>query len=403
MNPLKFRLLPVFLTLLVGLLVLLTPATPISGRPDPSSLPQNEPAVVINEILAHTDAPSVDAVEFYNVGIAPVDLSGWWITDDAARPQNEWVQLPAGATIFGNGLYVLADTEDNWPFGLSEAGDAVYLFRPNPSGGAPVLVDAASFGASPKNVSFIRYVDAVNIARFPLQEGAPTLGFPNCGVLISAVQLEELMIDPADGGEYIVVANVGANPAPLYDPNHPTNPWKLVGQKNNGKDNDMYLFPSALTLAPGERIIVSEVAPDEFRRTHNIPAAVRIFGPLESGLSNTGERVALAAPLEPELDGSINFVFVDEVAYSSLPPWPSVAENGLALVRIDPTRFANNVANWQAAPALQTITAGHIAIISNPDAANMTLRDAAPASVAGVLADANIYLPLINSYRCPFQ
>ena len=404
MSLFRYRLLPTFLATLTGLLVLLAPATPIRGREDSPSLPQSGATVVINEILAHTDAPNVDAVEFYNVSTAPIDLSGWWMTDDDARPQSDWVRFPEGAIIFGNGLYVLADAEGDWPFGLSEAGDAIYLFRPDPVSGAPVLVDATLFGASPRNVSFIRYVDAVNITRFALQEGAPTIGYPNCGVRISPVQLEELMVDPADGGsEYVVIANVGAIPAPLYDPEHPTNPWKLVGQRSNGKDSDMYIFPPALMLAPGERIIVSEVAPDLFRQAHNIPDTVRIFGPLESGLSNPGERVALAVPLDPELDGTVNFVFVDEVAYSYLPPWPSVAENGLALVRIDPTRYANDVANWRAAPALQTLTTGRITSISNIDFAPPVRRDAAPVNFAGLHAANNLYLPVVNSYRCPFQ
>lgn len=393
-----------FLALLAGLPVLLTPTPPTSGHHVPSALPQSAPTVVINEILAHTDAPNVDAVEFYNVSAAPVDLSGWWMTDDDTRPQSDWVRFPEGATILSHSLYVLADTEDEWPFGLSEAGDALYLFRPDPVSGAPVLADATLFGASPRNVSFIRYVDSVNIARFPLQEGAPTIGFPNCGIRISAVQLEELMIDPADGGsEYVVIANVGAIPAPLFDPERPVNPWKLIGQRSNGNDSDMYIFPPALVLAPGERIIVSEVAPNLFRQAHNIPDTVRIFGPLESGLSNTGERVALAAPLDPELGGAINFALVDEVTYSYLPPWPSVAENGLALVRIDPTRYANDVANWRAAPALQRITSGRVAGIGHDGATDTAQKDAPPAGVAGPHTEGDVFLPLVSVYRCPFD
>jgi hypothetical protein len=260
------------------------------------------------------------------------------------------------------------------------------------------------FGASPRNVSFIRYVDAMNIARFPLQEGAPTIGFTNCDVRISAVQLEELMVDPASGGsEYVVIANVGSVAAPLYDPEHPLNPWKLVGQKSNGKDSDMFIFPEAVTLAPGERIIVSEVAPDLFRQAHNIPATVRIFGPLKNGLSNTGERVALGMPLEPELDGSVNYAFVDEVAYSNLPPWPSVANNGLALVRIDPTRYANDVANWRAAPALESILSGRVALYTEERRATTDQNTPLHRANGSALAANNLYLPVVNAYQCPFR
>jgi hypothetical protein len=106
------------------------------------------------------------------------------------------------------------------------------------------------------------------------------------------------MVDRGRRREYVVIANVGSTPAQLYDPNHPLNPWKLIGQKSTGKDTDMFVFPAAMTLAPGERIILSATSPDLFRQEQKIPASVRIFGPLNSGLSSTGERVALAAPLE---------------------------------------------------------------------------------------------------------
>lgn len=393
-----------FLLLLVTLAGLLAPRTAASRPQSPSAQPQDAPTIVINEVLAHADLPNVDAVELRNLSETPVDLSGWWLTDDDARPQSDWVRLPQEALITGYGLYVVADTAEDWPFGLSEAGDTVYLFRPDPVSGAPIRVEVMRFGASPRNVSFIRYVDAVNIARFPLQDGAPTIGFANCDVRVSAVQIEELMVDPVSGGsEYVVIANVGSLAAPLYNTEHPAIPWKLVGQRSNGKDSDMFIFPEAVTLAPGERIIVSEGAPDLFRQAHNIPATVRVFGPLESGLSNTGERVALAMPLEPELDGSVNFAFVDEVAYSNLPPWPSVANNGLALVRIDPTHYANDVANWRAAPALQTILSGRVDLRTKER--RITTDQSAPllGGNSATLVANSLYLPVVNAYRCPFQ
>ncbi len=317
---------------------------------------QTEPTVVINEVLAHADDPYVDAVELFNPGDADIDLTGWLMTDDDARPQSEWVRFPDGAILYAKNFYVLDNAKDDWSFGLSEAGDNVFIFRPNAQGGAPLRVVAMSFGASPRNVAFIRYVDAVNKSRFPMQEGFPTLGFANCGVLISAVQLEELMIDPPSGdSEYVVVANVGSAAAPLFDPANPANTWKLIGQKSTGKDSEMFVLPQGVTLAPGERIILSEISPDLFRREQNIPAGVRIFGPLASGLSSTGERIALGMPLEPELDAKVNYALVDEVEYSNQPPWPPVAENGQALRRVNPAAFANDVANWRAAPALQSV------------------------------------------------
>ena len=348
----------VLASLCAGLLL----AVPALGRTQPASLAAGEPTVVINEILAHSDSPYVDAVELHNLGSDAVDLSGWLLTDDDRRPQSEWVRIPAGAVVETGSYYVIADTEQEWQFGLSEAGDAVYLFRPDPQGGMPQQVDAVRFGASPRNVSLIRYVDSVNRVHFPIQDSVPTLGIVNCDVRVSPVQIEELMVDPASGkSEYIIIANVGGRSELLYDPENPTNSWKLIGQNSSGNDNDMFFFPQGTILEAGERIIVSEVAPDLFRQDNNIPASARIFGPLNSGLSSTGERVALAMPLEPELDAKINYILVDEVEYSNQPPWPSVEENGQALRRISPTRYGNDVANWRAAPALQTIRQAGVA------------------------------------------
>lgn len=377
------------LIVLASLCAALLLVAPAIGQHGVAMRPLDPPAIIVNEVLAHADLPYVDAVELYNPGAAAVDLSGWLLTDNTNRPLSEWVQFPAGAQIRARDYYVIADIEDDWPFGLSEAGDSVFIFQPDPLGGAPRQVDAVRFTASPRNVSFTRYVDTTGRTRFPLQAGLPTLGAHNCGVRISPVQLEELMVDPANGeSEYIVITNTSAEVVELYDPNFPSNTWKLVGQNSNGKDNDMFFLPQWVLLGPGERIILSEIEPARFRQEQKIPANVRIFGPLSSGLSSTGERVALAAPLEPELDAKVNFAFVDEVEYSNQPPWPSVTENGKALVRIDPRRYANDVANWRAAPALETIrrsTAtsaglhGHVTLISD------------------------LYLPFVSNPLCAFN
>lgn len=366
---------------LCGSLLLALPAV---GRAHSPDLLSGAPTIIINEILAHSDDPYADAVELYNLGSSEVDLSGWLLTDNDRRPQEEWVRLPSGATISAGGYYVVANTEQEWDFGLSEAGDTVYLFRPNPQGGAPQRVDAVHFGASPTNISFIRYVDAVGQVRFPMQESAPTLGVTNCGVRISPVQIEELMVDPVQGkSEYIVLANIGSRAELLYDPNRPIHSWKLVGQNSSGTDNEIFYFPQGTILEAGERIVLSEATPEVFRQEYAVPTTVRIFGPLTAGLSNTGERVALAVPQDPELSSEIHYVFVDEVEYSNRPPWPAVAENGQALRRISPTQYGNDVANWRSAPALQGIRQTHL-----------------PGNLFSI---DDLYLPFVSAPYCDFS
>lgn len=354
------KYLPAALTLaLAGLLVPLA----VAATPRPVAAP----AVVVNEILAHTDPPDVDAVELYNQGDTAVDLSGWLMTDDLARPQAEWVRVADGTVIPPGEYYVIADCIPGsiqapaigcsvWQFGLSEAGDDVYLLQPGANGGALATIDHAAFGVSPNGVAFGRYIDSVGIIRYPLLKTV-TLGAPNSMPLISPVVIEEIMYHPPNGySEYVVVANASAQAVALQDGAHVANTWKLVGQADNGDDSDMFVFPSGTILAPGERVIVAAVAPEQFRLERPVPASVRVFGPTTSKLGNEGEQIALAVPQPPEFNNTVFYAHADAVAYLPTAPWPPAADGaGLALARRDATTFGNDVANWQAATPLARV------------------------------------------------
>lgn len=75
-----------------------------------------EPArpVVINEFLAHTDFPEVDFVELFNRGTQPLNLSGFWLSDD---PATNKFRIPDGTIIPARGF--LSFTETNLGFSLS--------------------------------------------------------------------------------------------------------------------------------------------------------------------------------------------------------------------------------------------------------------------------------------------
>jgi len=57
----------------------------------------NAHGVIINEIAAAVSGDTPDWIEIYNGGSAAVDLSGWGLSDNAARPR-KW-QFPAGTTL----------------------------------------------------------------------------------------------------------------------------------------------------------------------------------------------------------------------------------------------------------------------------------------------------------------
>jgi len=317
--------------------------------------------IVINEILAHSDVS--DAVELLNIGEAPVDISGWMLTDDLTKAQSLWARIPAG-TVLAPGAYYVSWQVDryhgNWSFGLSEAGETVHLLRPDPAGGPPLPVQQVSFGASPNNVSFIRYVDSTGRVHYPLQAGRPTLGAPNRGPRLSLVVIEEVMHHPPGGGEeYVVIANVSGLSVPLYDPNFPGNAWKFVGQDQNGRSHDMLVFPTSFQLVPHERIILSEGDPTALRQRYGIPETIRIFRWERGGLNNRRERIALMEPQPPEADGvTVHYVVADAVEYNydpdnGLPLWPDASGNGLALGRVDGWAFGDDPANWRAVAPLR--------------------------------------------------
>lgn len=117
--------------------------------------------VVINEFMASnasTLAESdfgefADWVELHNAGAAPVDLAGWTLTDNLARPA-KW-SFPAGTTI-GSGQFLLvwADSRAtglHTSFSLDREGEAIGLFD---ASGAPR--DTLAYGTQATDVSMGR-------------------------------------------------------------------------------------------------------------------------------------------------------------------------------------------------------------------------------------------------------
>ena len=92
----------------------------------------------LNEILADSvSAP--DQVELYNAGSAPVDLSGWSLTDSSSSP-GKFV-LPPGSTIAAGGYLVLTPPATALQF--DKDGETISLYD---NGTTPVLRDRVSFG-----------------------------------------------------------------------------------------------------------------------------------------------------------------------------------------------------------------------------------------------------------------
>lgn len=151
--------------------------------------------VCISEFLADNesgikdeDGTRQDWIELYNSGDAAVCLDGWWLTDKASNA-TEW-QIPA-VTISAKGtLFFWASgknrTKPSAPlhtnFSLSKNGEYLGLYKPDPTNGLPVLIDAfsPSFPALPADVSYGRmfaqasttFVASGEVGRYRVPMGA---------------------------------------------------------------------------------------------------------------------------------------------------------------------------------------------------------------------------------------
>jgi hypothetical protein len=311
------------------------------GGPDPAPSP-DVPQILINEVLAHTDLPQVDAIEFYNPGAFDAHIGGWFLSDSRDDPL--FVRLPDGLAVPAGGFTVV--DEDIFGgvdgFRLSENGEEALLTAATCQGEVTGYTHAVSFGGSPNGVSLGRYVNSADRAGFPLQR-ALTLGEPNAGPLVGPVVISQIMYNPpADGDEYIEFTNRSDEPVPLFHPDFPRLTWRVTGVDN-------FDLPLDLTLPPGGKLLISPLEPDEFRTKHAIPDDVLIAGPYAGGLKNGGERIALLQPGLPNSDGTQPYYEVDAVEYSDASPWPTEPDGfGPALVRVFLDEYGDDPANWRA-------------------------------------------------------
>ncbi|MEM6347174.1 MAG: lamin tail domain-containing protein, partial [Bacteroidota bacterium] len=127
----------------------------------------------INEIMASNTSTITDAqgnyddwIEIYNAGATPVDLGGYYLTDDPGNPSTFW-QLPntgASSLIVPAGGYLIlwADQEpfegpNHLNFKLSASGEMVGLYLPNLT-----AIDVVPFGAQNSDESYGRTIDGAN-------------------------------------------------------------------------------------------------------------------------------------------------------------------------------------------------------------------------------------------------
>jgi hypothetical protein len=324
------------------------------GRGDPAPV---YGAIVINEVLAHSDPPYEDAVELYNPSDNVVHIGGWFLSDSASDVRK--FRIPDGAVAPALGYAVFYEYQFNPTpgaapsFGLSALGDELYLAAANPDGSLTGYLDSLAFGPSDLNVSLGRMNTSVGIDYPPLlrptfgvsqpaslQEFRTGTGAANTGPRIGPIIINELHYHPPDGfDEFVELYNVSNAEAPLYDPLATTNTWRMTRGIS-------FTFPVATVIPAQGYMLLVAIDPDQFRATYSIPANIPILGPYGGGLSNGGERVDLARPDEED-QGNVPYIVVDSILYDDEAPWPPDPDGvGPSLERISAMRYGNEPANW---------------------------------------------------------
>ena len=123
-----------------------------------------EQVVVVNEVMANSGASDPDWIELHNRSSAPVDISGWFLSDSASDYAK--YRIPNG-TVIPAGGYVTYYEDSNFgatsidpgritPFAFSENGETAYLH----SAVNDELTD------SPAANVFQNFIDAPDFYRF---------------------------------------------------------------------------------------------------------------------------------------------------------------------------------------------------------------------------------------------
>lgn len=334
----------------------------MSFRPDGSPGTDDQGIVIINEVLTHTDAPQLDAIELYNPGTADVDISGWYISDSKASPAK--YKIPDGTIIPAGGYRVFderhfnADTTNAYAFTFNSHGESAWIFS-NELGCGEGYCDGIRFGELDNFVSIGRYLTSNGKVTFTRMQVVtlgdvntdPRIGAENSGPRIGPLVISEIMYHSTDNaGDYVEVTNITPNAIALSHPEHPDFTWKVGGAS--------FSFPQGTTIGPNESVVVASdsLSVDAFRTRYSMAAEIQVFQ-MTGNLDNSSEKIEILQPADPFVEDSTvsdsltyPYVTIDLVDYSDQKPWPIEPDGtGQVLQRISLEAFGDDVANWKAA------------------------------------------------------
>lgn len=318
------------------------------NAPDDLALPAN--AILITEVMANPASGS-PWIELQNTTNRPIDISGWFLSDD--KDNRTKYAFPALAPIPGNGTYRAFYQQDYFAaaLSLSALGGALYLASSDGQGGLGNYREAVDYGPTEPGLSYGRHVKRTGGSDFaPL--ASATFQAPNSAPKVGPVVINEIMHTPWNGGdEFIELANITSSAVPLHDG---TNGWSFTAGIN-------FTFPAGASIPANGLALVVPIDPATFRNRYAISASVPIFGPYAGILQGEGEDIKLGKPLATD---PLKYLTIDRVNYEDAGAWPVFANGyGASLQRLVGSDYGNDALNWGPSPF--TGTPGRANTLSN--------------------------------------
>jgi len=325
--------------------------------------------VVVSEILARSTTPFEDAIELWNPTDAPVDIGGWFLSDDRQDLATlTKFRIPDGTVIEPGGFRVFYENEldatpgDPRSFALDGAGDDVYLSSADANRDLTGYITGLRFRGTRENASYglvftSAGVDVAALSAPTFGADVPTSveefrtgpGLANAAPAVGPVVINEISYHPRrEEQEFVELYNVSDAPVELFDPASGRG-WRLRGVSQRADDGRFEFRPGARIETRGYLLVVAG-DPEFFRARYAVPDDVPIVG-AAGRLDNGGEMLRLLAPM-PEEAEEVPYREVDHVRYDDASPWPSAADgDGPSLERVLAAEYGNEARNWEASGA----------------------------------------------------
>jgi len=319
--------------------------------------------VVINELLSNSDVEVTDWIELHNTTAAPIDIGGWFLSDDADDLKKYEIEenyiLPAyGYAVFYEdpNFGSVSDPGTHTAFAFNETGDKAFLTSGLGGEISGVYSTEEGFDTAEADVAFGRYIKSVEDGGVNfVAMNSNTPGWENDDPKVGPIVITEIAYHPFSDSdaEYVELYNISSGSGVVLSvAGNPDASWRFVDDPDDpGLD---YTFPSdtSLTLGAGKYLLLVKDL-DAFEDVFGAPSGPNLQATLEwsevdaGSLSNGGEKLELQKPLPSDPS---YYIRVDRVNYDDEAPWPTEPDGSddYVLERIDPDAYGNDVINWQA-------------------------------------------------------